>query len=65
MTEEKDKGPIVMMPCRRGSDKITANESCDSRQAYKLSKDGERSVRYECVKCRHLWFVALGGSFQL
>lgn len=60
--EEKN---VVMVACRRGNDKLTTGQSCDSRQAYKLSADGDRAVRFQCVKCKHHWIVGLGGSFNV
>lgn len=63
--KQEDPGPIVNMPCKRGKDQRTAGQACDSKRAYKLSKDGSPQVQFKCVKCGFIWTVPLGGEFKV
>jgi hypothetical protein len=65
MPEEKPAHPIVFVRCTKGSDPATKGQTCNGRQAYKLSPDGHRSPMYKCTKCSHVFSVGLGGSFNV
>jgi len=54
----------VMVKCRRGSDKLTAGESCDSLSANKESHSTPYHVYFQCKKCGFRWNVNMGGSFN-
>lgn len=53
---------IVFAPCRRGKDKATEGQSCQGRQAEKLSVPEEPRVRLRCVTCRHTWSISNGAE---
>jgi hypothetical protein len=55
---------IVHAACKRGKDPATANQSCNSLQAYQTSKPGLMYVSFQCVKCSHSWSITVGGSFN-
>ena len=63
MTEEEN--PIVTMPCKRGKDQRTAGQSCKSKKAYKMSKDGSPQAQFKCAECGFIWTVPLGGQFNV
>lgn len=54
----------VFAKCRRGSDVITAGQSCDSKQANVNSIPGSGTVSFTCVKCKYRWSVQTGGAFN-
>ena len=62
-TSDKNDHPTVMVKCRRGSDKITNGQTCDSRSAHSLNPQGSSVSIFKCVKCGFVWSVAVGGSF--
>lgn len=57
--------PVVFMPCKRGKDVMTSGQSCNSREAYKLSKDGDRVASFKCKKCSHAWSLDVGGTVNI
>jgi transposase-like protein len=58
-----DEKPEVMVKCKRGTDRLTEGESCDSKLAYQLSQPGSSVASFKCKKCGFSWNVPLGGSF--
>lgn len=56
---------IVFAKCRRGSDVGTGGQSCESKRAYKLSRDGASLVQFKCIVCDHVWSVPVGGSINI
>ena len=55
----------VMVKCRRGSDKLTAGESCSSLSAVKEAHSSQRHVHFQCTKCGFKWSIDTGGSVNL
>ena len=53
---------IVMVKCRRGSDRMTAGDSCSSLSARRESHSNKRHVHFQCMKCGFKWSVDLGGN---
>ncbi len=62
---DADRYPVAFVRCTRGSSPATKGSSCDSRRAYKMSRDGSPNPMYKCVKCKHTFTVNVGGSFSL
>lgn len=54
----------VMVKCKRGSDRLTEGQHCDSKTAEQLSDPGSRIASFRCKKCGYSWDVPLGGSFD-
>lgn len=61
---EKD-APIVFVACKRGTDKMTEGQNCDSRQARNLTESGSRNSFFKCAKCGYSWVVTTGGQFTM
>lgn len=57
--------PIVHMPCRRGSDKVTHGQVCNCKRAYNMTQPGSKYSYFKCVDCGHAWVVSVGGSFNI
>lgn len=53
----------VLMPCRRGSDRLTEGQGCDSKNAYRLRPQGSKFPAFKCCKCGYEWTVPIGGQF--
>lgn len=51
----------VFAKCRRGNDKVTSGQSCDSLKAFNISKERTHCI-LECQKCKFQWTVAVGGT---
>jgi len=62
---DEDKHEKVHMACRRGIDRLTKGQSCDSRMAYKLTDPKSKAPAFKCVKCGFEWIVPIGGSFNV
>jgi transposase-like protein len=62
--ENKIKDKPILMKCRRGSDRLTAGQTCDGMFVKKHNQDGSTEQRYTCEKCRYTWTVGVGGVFQ-
>ena len=56
--------PVVNAKCRRGADKQTEGQACQSITAENMSPPGASVVQFRCTKCKHVWRVPMGGSFQ-
>jgi len=56
---------VVNAKCRRGSDKVTSGQSCNSMRVINLSPPGSSTVQFKCDKCGYCWTVNLGGTFTL
>lgn len=63
MDEKKEDKPKVLMPCKRGTDAITAGQSCENKWAYALSPQQSKSPSFKCCECGFEWIVPLGGQF--
>jgi hypothetical protein len=61
----KEKLEEVFAICKRGSDKNTTGQKCDSNTAKKLNSEGSHVVIFRCTKCSFQWNVPIGGSFSL
>ncbi len=57
--------PVVNVKCRRGADKITAGQDCNSLSAENLGDPGAPQAQFRCVKCRYTWTVPVGGTFNI
>lgn len=60
----QDANPKVLVACKRGSDRVTEGQSCDSKTAYRLTQSGSHAPRFKCVKCGYEWIVPVGGQFN-
>lgn len=58
-----DEKPIVLVKCKRGNDRLTEGQFCDSKSAEQLSQPGASVAVFKCTKCDFSWNVPLGGSF--
>ena len=56
--------PVVNAKCRRGGDRQTEGQACNSLSAENLTPQGSNTVQFRCVKCKHTWSIPMGGSFQ-
>lgn len=56
-----DETKEVHVKCRRGSDKVTNGQNCNSMLAVNLSHPGSHIVSLKCVKCGFIWNVPVGG----
>lgn len=65
MTQVDDSTPKVLVPCKRGNDRLTEGQRCDSKTAYQLSPQGSKAPAFKCVKCNYEWIVPIGGAFNL
>lgn len=63
MTEKKEKREKVLMPCKRGNDRLTVGQSCDSKWAYRLSPPQSKAPSFKCCDCGFEWTVPVGGQF--
>jgi len=59
-TQEK---PEVLVKCKRGNDRLTEGEHCDSLTAEQVSEPGSNVASFKCKKCGFSWRIPLGGSF--
>lgn len=55
----------VFAKCKRGSDKATTGENCESNRAYKMPSHNPHVSIFRCSKCNYQWSLNLGGSFSL
>ncbi len=55
--------PDVQVKCKRGHDRLTEGEHCDSLTAFQISDPGARVASFKCKKCGFSWNVPLGGAF--
>jgi hypothetical protein len=62
---EKPGYPIVMTPCKRGSDIAHSGQKCSGRRAYNMSQPGASVVVFKCVQCSYSWSVTIGGACNL
>jgi len=60
-TKAKTK-PEVFAKCRRGGDRLTNGQSCDSMKAENMSEPGSHVVTMKCVKCGFTWGIPVGGA---
>lgn len=65
MSTQQPQYPVVHVKCRRGSDKATEGQSCQSLSAENLTQSGSTVSQFRCTKCKHVWGVAVGGQFVL
>jgi len=56
---------IVFAKCKRGTDRMTQGQECDSLKAEQLSDPGSANVRFKCIKCNYLWIIPIGGSIEI
>lgn len=54
--------PVVHMKCRRGSDQVTAGQSCKGMMAEKRAPDGSQTPQFKCTTCGFVWSVSIGGA---
>jgi hypothetical protein len=62
---ENQEQKEVFMPCKRGSDKFTNGQHCDSKVAFKMQIQNPHSPTFKCVKCGYVWSVGVGGSVNI
>lgn len=62
-TPDPSVHPEVLVACRRGNDKLTAGQSCDSKRAYRLTGESSQAPAFKCVKCGFEWVIPIGGQF--
>ena len=65
MKIDPEKHEKVLMPCKRGSDRMTKGQSCNSKNAYKLSPPGSRSPSFKCAQCGFEWTIPTGGTINI
>ena len=63
MRIDPEKHEKVLMPCKRGTDRMTRGEKCVSRSAYKISTAGSKYPSFKCETCGFEWTVPTGGAF--
>lgn len=56
--------PVVNAKCRRGQDKQTEGQACQSLSAENMTPTGSNTIHFRCVKCKYDWRVPMGGTFQ-
>lgn len=64
MKADPQKHEVVFVACRRGKDRATEGQSCDSREAYRLTGKGSLSPMFKCKKCGFEWTTPVGGAFN-
>jgi transposase-like protein len=63
MSQTEEKKPVVMAKCRRGSDRLTEGQSCQSKRAHQLTPPQSKHVSFKCADCGYSWTIPVGGSF--
>jgi transposase-like protein len=64
MPQSETQYPEVHMACRRGNDKATHGQVCDSKRALNKTAQGAKHASFECTKCHFQWTVPVGGTFH-
>lgn len=54
---------FVLVKCKRGSDKASEGQSCNSTSAYQTSPSGGHGVGFQCAMCNFSWYIATGGAY--
>ena len=55
--------PVVHAKCKRGSDKLSEGQSCNSLSAENMTTQGSNIAQFRCTKCKYVWRVPMGGVF--
>ncbi|KKL45171.1 hypothetical protein LCGC14_2358340 [marine sediment metagenome] len=60
---DKNEREKVLMPCKRGTDRLTQGESCNGRSAFRLARGFTATApAFKCCKCGFEWIVPTGGQ---
>ena len=59
--DKKKKEDTVHAKCRRGNNRATEGQSCNSLSAFNMSIPGSGVMKLKCAKCGFTWTIATGG----